>query len=862
MRRVQENLLGWGVTARSARALASNQLRHWSPDELDAIFRKVKPKTTGLQSLDLDPILPNKPSTFTVAKYFVNCAAVGFSQGFDRLKAPPGWLERSAQEGLALCVNVDGTFSLRKEGYYAVSHVWEEGIQAADDNSGVPRRTVRKIFERTQAIEAEWIWLDGLAIPGGNRSLTAAEERLKSDIINNLAVIYKNATAVIVFDALVMHLRSSDLVDVAVTLACGKWMTRVWTYQEIKIANKCLIMTGVGFIEFDRVLATLQRLEEAPNVARTLSSPTNYAKYRELKQMMLLLSRNDVVGISLPDIAMACYGRRTGNDIDYARALFPILGLTWRVNMTREEGMQEIFDSQRHHASRLIMMHGSPRSSFLPGWAPSYMIDLEGVVGEPMPWTPRGVKGAWFTYKVKESKPTKPAALLLELETSLKQRFLCGCNISPIEAEQTLTGFETSITNGTAFLLSRASLSAMDPTWAVNCLLVEQSSLSGHSEAWVYMTGAIGAVGENADPVKKDWLILHESPISTHDNSGKNGSELVYIIKDDLQKDGDLPLLIAAREGNVEDLCKLIKTGEAIEGRNKIGWTPLHAAASNGHGLIVEILIHHQANVNALTKQQKTPLILAAANGHNNVIKELLKANVDVNYSDNDHYSALYEAIQSNQLDTVRLLLEKGADPTGPDKFGFMPIIAAVLQKDASFVDLLIAAAANFNLKASSGLVGIVAAGRCGNAAAIDSLVKAGADVDTVEGNGPNTALYYATDEQHEEAVRMLLWLGADANREFNNRWTPIMLSARTGNFKIAECLLDAGAQHDARCQPEGWTALHIAAQNGRRVVVKLLKERGADVNAKDASGVSAAQLARAAGHDGIATFLIDRSKR
>ena len=123
----------------------------------------------------------------------------------------------------------------------AISHVWEEGIQAEADNRGLSRSILDSIFVELGHVNAPWIWLDCLAIPAGNRALTARQEVLKKDIINNLSSIHRNADAVVVFDALVMRLRSRDLVDVAVVLLCGKWMTRIWTLQEIRLAGNVLI---------------------------------------------------------------------------------------------------------------------------------------------------------------------------------------------------------------------------------------------------------------------------------------------------------------------------------------------------------------------------------------------------------------------------------------------------------------------------------------------------------------------------------------------------------------------------------------------------------------------------------------------
>ncbi|XP_078661472.1 2-5A-dependent ribonuclease-like [Branchiostoma floridae x Branchiostoma belcheri] len=53
------------------------------------------------------------------------------------------------------------------------------------------------------------------------------------------------------------------------------------------------------------------------------------------------------------------------------------------------------------------------------------------------------------------------------------------------------------------------------------------------------------------------------------------------------------------------------------------------------------------------------------------------------------------------------------------------------------------------------------------------------------------------------------------------------------------------------------WTALHVASQNGRTGIVKLLIQHGADVEARDEFGRTALHLASEYGHTGIVELLI-----
>ena len=408
---IQQYLVDQGVNQQSARKAASDEFQNWSFDEIDHVFRKVtssNPDLTSLESSWLNSFFDIISTSTTSELYWT--------------KAPNDLVERSAKEGLALCINKQGEFDLLEKGYFCISHVWEEGIRAdADHNRGVPTHRIKQIFERISLIDAEWIWLDGLAIPGGNRSLTFQEEEQKTAIINSLAEIYEKCEAILIFDALTMHLRSSDPIDTAAVLVCGKWMTRVWTWQEIKVAHKALIMTATSTVNFREMFETLRiqaGVGPGPQYDRGSRDTLANQKYYDLFMAIAVLSRDDEVGISLADIAMASTTRKTGNDIDYARAYFPALRLKWRSRMSREEAMQVIYESMRESATRLVLLHGSPRNSFFPGWAPSYLRGLEGPVLEPIPYESRGIRRTWHTMKVKEHRPTdKPQGLLLTLES-------------------------------------------------------------------------------------------------------------------------------------------------------------------------------------------------------------------------------------------------------------------------------------------------------------------------------------------------------------------------------------------------------------------------------------------------------------
>jgi ankyrin repeat protein len=112
---------------------------------------------------------------------------------------------------------------------------------------------------------------------------------------------------------------------------------------------------------------------------------------------------------------------------------------------------------------------------------------------------------------------------------------------------------------------------------------------------------------------------------------------------------------------------------------------------------------------------------------------------------------------------------------------------------------------------------------------------------------GPGTA----------DAAKALLDAGADASaRSTNSFWVlPLHSAASGGHADIVELLLAAGAEPDSR-QRHGWTPLHAAAQNDDARSLEALLAAGADPELRNDDGLSAIDLARAAGNDDLVARL------
>jgi ankyrin repeat protein len=102
------------------------------------------------------------------------------------------------------------------------------------------------------------------------------------------------------------------------------------------------------------------------------------------------------------------------------------------------------------------------------------------------------------------------------------------------------------------------------------------------------------------------------------------------------------------------------------------------------------------------------------------------------------------------------------------------------------------------------------------------------------------------------DGARLLVDAGAELNVVSRNDFSVYPIhSAAAGRVPVALLLVQRGADVNVR-QRHGWTPLHSAAHNGSEALVDALLAAGADAAATNDDGVTAADLARKAGHDAI----------
>jgi ankyrin repeat protein len=181
----------------------------------------------------------------------------------------------------------------------------------------------------------------------------------------------------------------------------------------------------------------------------------------------------------------------------------------------------------------------------------------------------------------------------------------------------------------------------------------------------------------------------------------------------------------------------------------------------------------------------------------------------------------LFDAIRECDAARVQRLLEQGADANGSDETGETALMRAALNADANLMRVLLAAGADVHVRGQDGTPPLVRAAH--DVEKVRMLLEHGAIVD-------DFAMVAAARVPGSRATLDLLLAHGGNGRAAMRGYTALMAAAGNGDREAVHCLLDHGADVQAR-MPNGFTALNAAAIAGDAQVVAWLLERGADPN-------------------------------
>ena len=127
---------------------------------------------------------------------------------------------------------------------------------------------------------------------------------------------------------------------------------------------------------------------------------------------------------------------------------------------------------------------------------------------------------------------------------------------------------------------------------------------------------------------------------------------------------GNSPLKRAISNGQVNAVDVLLRAGANPNDIDSDGETPLIVAAYYGNAAIIKQLIEAGANVNAREpRNSSTALFVAAWKGHRDVVELLLSKGAEANIIRKDGVSAVCSATTGGHHDLANMLIRSGASP-------------------------------------------------------------------------------------------------------------------------------------------------------------------------------------------------------
>ncbi|KAG5674000.1 hypothetical protein PVAND_003993 [Polypedilum vanderplanki] len=221
--------------------------------------------------------------------------------------------------------------------------------------------------------------------------------------------------------------------------------------------------------------------------------------------------------------------------------------------------------------------------------------------------------------------------------------------------------------------------------------------------------------------------------------------------------------------------------------------SPLHMCCTYGLTKVVQTLIEHGANVNALNHENKTPLHHAIQNQHESIIAILLRhPNIDMKIRDKQGNTAFATALTVRNHKAAEKILDRW--PTCAEQIdsrGRNFLHLAIMREDLESVLFLLAIQVDVNSRVH--------------------------DVNQA------TPLMLASQSENEMLIRNLILAGARLNdRDSNSQKTALHIAAERGRLCAVQALLQNGCDYDA-IDAEGNNALHIAMRECMLPIVREL---------------------------------------
>ena len=211
------------------------------------------------------------------------------------------------------------------------------------------------------------------------------------------------------------------------------------------------------------------------------------------------------------------------------------------------------------------------------------------------------------------------------------------------------------------------------------------------------------------------------------------------------------------------------------------------------------------------------------------------------------------KAIKEGNTEIAELFIKSGIDVNAKTEWEGNPaLIIAIWKGDVRIIKAIIGAGANPNITDNYGTTPLDAASEKGIAEVVSALIASGANV---KESGPG-AMVIASRWGFGEIVKALLNAGVETKGE--KAVKAMSQASDFGHTSVVKLLLEKGAEVNAK-DFAGYNPLARAVESNKKETALLLLDKGADMNNKDNYGMTPLMRAAQAGHMDMVKLLIEK---
>lgn len=336
------------------------------------------------------------------------------------------------------------------------------------------------------------------------------------------------------------------------------------------------------------------------------------------------------------------------------------------------------------------------------------------------------------------------------------------------------------------------------------------------------------------------------------------GADPALVSAPDQSQYRDLPLHVAAAQGNVEIARLLLDAGAEVDAGDSDLSTALHVAAVRGQLDMVNLLMERGADLAFQDNNGAWSMSFALSRNDTSVVDRIMEAGAPLDLKTNDGTTLVHYAASRGRSDLFDPLLAAGLDLDAVTEEGLTPLHWAAMGGRSEVITILLDRGAAVDIADNHGNTALMHAAWRGHTEAASTLVAAGADVNVTD-NWNRSPLWIAAANDQLPLLTVLMGAGAGVDQANLHGLTPLHRAAASGHTDIVRALAGAGAdpnRREARC---GQTPLHKAAGSGYGDIVDLLAAGGASLRARDRYDDTALDLATAYGQETSAKALVAR---